>query len=147
MVVASNTRARLGNAMADDSAGRDLIRNMGIGSAVFTVGAEAANVITTTIQIKNLYGEELTAVTAVEVWLFSAAAATAVNAQNYTTVAAGTDGVVLERIADTILDCTTEVDGDLDIAITLSSGGATCYLGVKLANGEFAFSAAITHAA
>jgi hypothetical protein len=146
MEVASNTRERLEIALGDDSAGRDLIRNLGIGAAEFTVNAEVANVITTNIQLKNKYGEELTEVTAVEVWLFSAAAATAVNAQNYTTIAAGTDGVVLERIADTILDCTTEADGDLDIAITLSSGAATCYLGVKLADGTFAFSGAITHA-
>ena len=147
MTIAANTRARLESALADDAAMKDLLRNIGIGSAEFTVNAEATNVITTNIQLKNLLGEELTAATAVEVWLFSAAAATAVNAQNYTTIAAGTDGVVLERIADTILDCTTEADGDLDIAITLSSGAATCYLGVKLANGEFAFSDAITHAA
>ena len=144
MTIAANTRARLESALADDAAMKDLLRNIGIGSAEFTVNAEATNVITTNIQLKNLLGEELTAATAVEVWLFSAAAATAVNAQNYTTIAAG---VVLERIADTILDCTTEADGDLDIAITLSSGAATCYLGVKLANGEFAFSDAITHAA
>lgn len=147
-VLQTKTRAAIKSALASSSGQfKDFMRGQGIDAAEFTIGAEAADVITVNVQLKNALGEDLDAVTGVEVWLFADAAGTSVNATNYTTIAAGTDGLLVEVVADKILGCTCEADGDLDIAITLSSGAATSYIGVKLSNGEFAISDAITHAA
>ena len=145
-VLGTKTRAAVKQALATSlGAFKDFIRGQGIAAAEFTIGTEAAEAITVNIQLKNDLGDELDAVTAVEVFVFANAAGTAFNTQDYTSIAAGTDGAVVERVADKILDCTCEADGDLDIVLT-ETGAGTVYLGVKLSNGEFAISGAITHA-
>jgi len=145
-VLQSSTRACVKQALAMSSAqGKDFIRSMGIAAAEFTIGVEATEAITVNIQLKNDLGEELSAVTAVHVYVFADALGVSFNAQDYTTIAAGTDGDLVEVVADKLLACTCEADGDLDIVLT-ETGAGTVYLGVKLSNGEFAISGAITHA-
>jgi hypothetical protein len=147
MTITSNTRDSLDSALCDPAPTKDLLKRLGVTQAVLTVGAEAANVITVAVQLKNENGDEIAVPTGVLLCLFADAAGAGLNAQNYTTVAAGTDGWAVELVADKVLLAGSEADGDIDIAITLSSGAATCYLGVLLADGSWAISDAITHAA
>lgn len=120
----------------------------GVHSVSFTVGAEATNVITVNCQAKDERGVDVAQVSAIKLYVLADAAGAAFNTTNYTTIAAGTDGALIETVADKILECLTEPDGDLDVAITLSSGGATCYLAAVGPTGKIiGVSDAITHAA
>lgn len=123
---------------------KDFMRGQGLGGAEFTIGAEATEAITVNIQLKDGMNQDVDAVTAATIYVFADAAGAAFNTQDYTSIAAGTDGAVVERVADKILDCTCEADGDLDIVLT-ETGAGTVYLGVILSNGQFAMSGAITH--
>lgn len=111
----------------------------------FTIGAEAANAIVVSLQFKDEVGNEIDEVQSVKILILANAAGTALNTNNYT-IAAGTDGAVTEVVADKVLECTTEADGDLDISLTLTGAG-TCYLGVVGPTGKLTISSAITHAA
>jgi hypothetical protein len=147
MTIRSNTRDSLNSALCDQAAANDLLKRLGVTQASFTVGAEAANVITVNIQLKDENGNDIAVPSGVIICLFADAAGAALNSTNYTTVAAGTDGWAVELVADKVLIAGSESDGDIDIAITLSSGGATSYVGVLLADGSWAISGAVTHAA
>lgn len=145
-ILKSGTKASLETALASVNAKNDLVKALGVTGATFTVGAEAANVITVNVQLKDELGE-VSGVRAVTLLVLSAAAGTAFNTTDYTSIAAGTDGALVELVADKVLLATCEADGDLDVVFTLSSGGATSYLAVVLADGSLAVSGAITHAA
>lgn len=140
-------RSELETALANPAMAKELQRKLGIGEASFTIGTESANAITVNVQCNDFRGDALTARTAVKVFVLADANGDALNATNYTTIAAGTDGVVAETVADKVLECITEADGDLDIVLTLSSGAATSYLGVVCGDGSLSVSGAITHAA
>jgi len=147
MTISSNTRDSLDSALCDQAATKELLAKLGVIGATFTVGAEAANVIGVAIQLNDAYGNAIAVPSGVTICLFADAAGAGLNAQDYTTVAGGTDGWAVEVVADKVLAAGSEADGDIDIDITLSSGAATCYLGVLLADGSWAISGAITHAA
>jgi len=147
MTIRSNTRDSLSSALCDQTAAQDLLKRLGVTQVAFTVGAESTNAITVNIQLKDENGDEIAVPTGVVVCLFADAAGAGLNATNYTTVAGGTDGWAIELVADKVLLCGSEADGDIDLVITLSSGGATSYVGVLLADGSWAISDAVTHAA
>jgi|APSaa5957512493_1039668.scaffolds.fasta_scaffold87377_2 hypothetical protein len=147
MAITANTRDRLDHSLCDSAATKNLLTRNGVAAAVLTVGAEAANVITVAIQLNDENGDAIAVPSGVIICLFDDAAGAALNTDNYTTVAAGTDGFVIELVADKVLLAGSESDGDIDVAITLSSGAATSYVGVLLADGSWAVSAAVTHAA
>ncbi|MBT3708918.1 MAG: hypothetical protein HOG19_05720 [Gammaproteobacteria bacterium] len=147
MAITANTRDRLNHSLCDDAATNNLLSRNGVAAASLTVGAEAANVITVAVQLNDENGDAIASPSGVTICLFADAAGAGLNAQNYTTVAAGTDGWAIELVADKVLLAGSESDGDIDIAITLSSGAATCYVGVLLADGSWAISDAVTHAA
>lgn len=147
MTVLSDTRDRLNHSLCDDGATKNLLKRLGVTQASFTVGAEATNAITVNIQLTDENGDAIAAPSGVIICVFDDAAGAALTAENYTTIAAGTDGWVLELVADKVLLAGSEADGDIDVVITLSSGAATSYLGVLLADGTWAISGAITHAA
>lgn len=113
--------------------------------ASFSIGAESTNAIVVSIQLKNEHGDDLSSVQGVWVGVFSNASGTAFNAGDYT-IAAGTDGALIQVVADKLLFCTCEADGDLDISLTID-GASTCYLGVILPSGKIVMSGAVTHAA
>lgn len=113
--------------------------------ATMTVGAEATNAIVVSIQLQDEDGEDLAVPASVIGILFADAAGAALNTVNYT-IAAGTDGNVVELVADKVLLLTSEADGDIDLSLTVATG-ETCYLALLLPTGELKFSDAITHAA
>jgi len=118
----------------------------GAASVSFSVGAEAGDAIVVSCQAKDVLGNDVAEVVHLKILICANAAGTALNTNNYT-IAAGTDGAVGEVLADKILECTTESDGDLDISLTLSGGGS-CYLLAIGPNGRIiGTSAVVTHAA
>jgi hypothetical protein len=116
-----------------------------VADASFTIGTEAADAIVVSIQLLDAQGNDLAKAAAVTVLLFDDAAGAAFNTDNYT-IAAGTDGDLAEVVADKVLMCVSETDGDIDISLTIA-GAATSYVAVVLPGGKLAVSAAVTHAA
>lgn len=151
MAVSTALRHRLPVAVANPSAGEELLDlcnavSGGVHGATFTVGAEAANVIKVTIQLTDESGADVAAVKGVVVAIFADAAGISFNTNDYDTIAVNTDGALLEVVADKLLFCTSEADGDLDIDFTEAVATPTSYIGVLLADGGWAISGAVTHA-
>lgn len=133
------------NAIGDSTHATRLIEALGIGDASFSIADEDTNAIVVSVQLKDYLGRELTARTSVKVLVLADANGDAFESADYT-IAAGTDGAVVQSVADNVLECITEADGDLDISLTIT-GGETCYLAVVLSDGSLKISGAITHAA
>ena len=110
----------------------------------FTVGAEAANVITVAVQaLWN--GEPISEAVKAEFYLSTLASGLDL-ATNVDGVAAGTDGFILSEYVDNhYAAAVTEADGNLDIAIT-ETGVRTIYLVVMSHDGRLSVSPAITFA-
>ena len=123
-----------------------LLENLDIDCA-FTVGAEAANVINVSGQLVDSSGGSIAGVKTIRLALFTTAAGVAFNTTNYTTIAIGTNGALVEETADKLLIVRTDSDGAFDIDITLSSGAATSYLSLLKPDGTIKASGVITHAA
>ena len=101
-------------------------------SAVFTIGAEAANVINVGIQFKDFMGAALAAETPIEFYVSSDAAGDTPVAVN-DTLAIGTDGTILEVFtAKQSGIAKTESDGHIDFDITDASGAVNHYLNIIL---------------
>ena len=121
--------------------------NTVVDSAGFTIGAEAANVITVAVQLKKPGGGDIAVRSCVR-WFLSDDAngdslvATAPDGG----VAAGTDGWVSQTVTGKRGEAMSEADGDIDIAITHAAGAKTVYLGIILPDGAIVMSSAITFA-
>lgn len=114
--------------------------------ASITVGAENTNVRAITIQLKDANGADINYVEEVELHLFLNAARTAyVVTGGSTGIAIGTDGALLALVAKKIFVATSEADGDIDLTWT-DTGTEVAYLGVKLPNGRYVMSDALTNA-
>ena len=142
--VANNPNAQI------NDAGAQALANQ-VASAVLTVGAEAAEAITVSVQFKDGNGDDMaTAVGCIGYLAADAAGQTAASSADLT-VSAGTDGfvqILIDSDTQNNFLCTSEADGDLDVTVTDASGGAlTNYLVLVLPNGSLAISAAITFAA
>lgn len=111
----------------------------------FVVGAEVGNVINVGLQLKN-GSDELAQRVSLFAYLSSDANGDSL-ATAPTTVAVGTDGLLIPLVTGRAFQLTCEADGDIDLNITLSSGAATYYLVVVLPDGTLEVSGAITFAA
>lgn len=116
-----------------------------IGSAIITIGAEAANVINVGIQLKDADGADLAVRSTLYAYLSDDAngdsiVATAPDGG----VAIGTDGLAVPLVANKAFMLTSESDGDIDLNIT-ESGAKTEYLILITPNGKLVASTAITH--
>jgi len=115
--------------------------------ATITVGAEAANVRAITIQLLDANGEDIDHVEEVELVLFLTADRLAyVVTGGSTGIAIGTDGALSTIVAKKVFRATSEIDGDIDLTWT-DTGTEAAYLGVKLPNGRYVMSDALTNAA
>jgi len=111
----------------------------------FTIGTEAADVITVGLQF--LRGTEDAGAVVYRAYLSAAADGQVVKAAA-TSLAAGTDGTILvEEVSNAVWTGVTESDGDADIAIGDAVGADTYYLNVILPNGQRRVSSVITFAA
>lgn len=150
MPLKSLTSQNLRSAIANLPAAEEIIAALdnlaeGVHDATFVIGSEVSEKITVSIQLLDHLGNELTQRSSVKVLLLDDANGDAFNTDNYTTIAAGTDGALVEVVADQVLECISENDGDLDIDLTIT-GAATTYVAVVTASGELVISDAVTHA-
>lgn len=114
--------------------------------ASITVGAEAGDARAITIQLKDAYGNDINYVEEVEIHMFLNAARTAyVVTGGSTGIAIGTDGALLALVAKKIFVATSEADGDIDLTWT-DTGTEVAFLGLKLPNGRYVMSGALTNA-
>ena len=115
--------------------------------ASITVGAEdGGNARAITIQLKDANGADINYVEEVELHLFLNSARTAyVVTGGSTGIEIGTDGALLALVAKKVFVATSEADGDIDLTWT-DTGTEAAYLGVKLPNGRYVMSSALTNA-
>ena len=116
-------------------------------SATFSIGAEAANAITVSVQLLDAAGNELTESAAVVwYWANDAAGMTPTTVAHDGGTAAGTDGALIEWADNLSGLAISEADGDIDIVAT-DAGAFTTYLVLVMPNGKLMISDAVTHAA
>jgi len=114
--------------------------------ATITVGAESANVRAITIQLKDADGKDINYVEEVDIVVFLNAARTAyVVTGGSTGIAIGTDGALQTIVAKKVFRATSEADGDIDLTWS-DTGTEVAYLGVRLPNGRYVMSSALTNA-
>jgi hypothetical protein len=115
--------------------------------ATFVIGAETANVINVSIQLKDSGNVDLAVRGNIFAYLSDDANGDSLVATAPTTVAIGTDGTIAALVAGKFFAIWSEADGDIDINITLSAGAATYYLVLVMPSGKRVISGAITFAA
>ena len=117
--------------------------------ATITVSAEGAtnaNQRDITIQLKDADGADIDYVEEVELIMFLNAARTAyVVTGGSTGIAIGTDGALQTIVAKKVFRATSEADGDLDLTY-VDTGTEIAFLGVRLPNGRYVMSSALTNA-
>jgi hypothetical protein len=137
---------RLGLALPGNLVGNGLNVTQPCVDATITVGAENTNVRAITIQLKDANGDDINYVEEVELVLFLNAGRTAYVATGGSTgIAIGTDGALSTIVAKKVFRATSEADGDIDLTWT-DTGTEAAYLGVKLPNGRYVMSDALTNA-
>lgn len=114
--------------------------------ATISVSAEAVDVVTVTIQLKDSGGADLAVRGTCFAYLSDDANGDSVAGTAPDTVAIGTDGVAIPLVAGKCWMLTSEADGDIDLAVT-EDGTDTWYLVLVMPSGKRVISAAITTAA
>lgn len=117
-----------------------------VNNVSFTIGAETSNVINVAVQLQD-GTQDIAERASVLAYLSDDATGDSVAGTAPTSVAIGTDGVAIPLVAGKCFLLCSEVDGDIDLDITLSSGADTWYLVVVKPDGSHAVSGAITFAA
>jgi hypothetical protein len=116
-------------------------------AAEYTIGAEAANVINVAVQLQDANAADLAVAAALQFYLADdAAGLTPSTTAPDGGIAIGTDGALIESVANLSGLMVSEADGDVDIDLTHAAGAATWYIVVVLPNGALDVSAAITFA-
>ena len=147
MALQQQTRTSLRAAIANSGAFKELkglleMNSVGVASATFSVAAEAANNIDTTIQCKDEFGNNVAGVRSLDINIVGQSGGTGFNANTYTVAA--TTGAVVEVVASKVLRVLTNSTGQAVIRLT-NAGAVTCYLALVLPNGSQTVSAAIAH--
>ena len=148
MALASATKVAIRAALACSSAAKEVLGLLGqlsggIGSVVLTVGAEAADAIPLTIQVKDEWGNNVTAVHELTLSLLTSAAGVDFTANTYTVAA--TTGKLATVVTNKLFRVLTDATGLAVVTVT-NAGVVTCFAGVGLPNGQRTISATITHA-
>ena len=126
--------------------GKALFGDVSTMSATFTVGAEATNAINVAVQLNDGNGQAMARACALPFYLADdAAGLTPSTTAPNSGIAIGTDGALIESVANLSGTAISELDGDIDITLT-DTGTPTFYLVLVLPNGELAISDAITFA-
>lgn len=124
-----------------------MTQRLAVTSVALTVGAEAADVINVAGQVYVEQGREATEPVALG-WYFASDAAglNPLAVAHDGGVAIGTDGALIENVANLSGTIVTEADGDFDLDIE-DAGAFTAYLVIVLPDGSLTVSDEITHAA
>lgn len=112
----------------------------------FTVSAEATNVVTVTIQLKNAAGENLGLEKVLEIYMSDAAGGALTSTAPDGAVAATTGTVLVSHTAKTHLLVKTDANGTAVLTLT-ESGDLVRYLNAINQDGSIASSGALTWAA
>ena len=116
-------------------------------NATVTLGAEAGDTIPITIQLLDAAGRDLDYVEEVSIAIFANVGRTAYATSGGSTgIEIGTDGAVQAIVANKYFKATCEIDGDIDLTWT-DTAHEVAFLGLKLPNGKWVMSAALTTAA
>jgi|TARA_R110002096_G_scaffold260736_5_gene454041 hypothetical protein len=117
------------------------------GYVTWTVAAEATNAITVSGQAFDEAGNEMAEACAFDFyWANDSAGLTPTTTAHDGGTAAGTDGAIIEQVANLSGLAITEADGDIDIVAT-DAGAFTTYLVAVNPDGTISVSGAVTHAA
>jgi len=117
----------------------------GCADASITVGAEAGDARTITIQLKNADGSDRAQVDNILAALYLNSAMTAFATTGGSTgIAIGTDGALLALVAKKAWWLTSEADGDIDLTWT-DTGTEPAFLGLFLPSGRVVVSSALTN--
>jgi hypothetical protein len=119
-------------------------------NVAFTIGIEAADVIEVLLQLQDGDGDAIAEFARLRVWLTDLAPADSALASAAPSggiaVSGSGEGVIIEEpVANQILECVTDANGQLELAIT-EVGADTWYMQVALPGGGVVSSAAITFA-
>lgn len=116
--------------------------------ASFTIGTEAADTIKATVQLKDARGQNLAAITPVQVYLSSdAAGGTITPTVPTSTLAIAAKGTILAvNVTDKMLLLACDVNGQFDLNIIQTAAPVTYYLCVRMPDGSLSNSGAITFA-
>ena len=116
-------------------------------NATITLGAEAGDTIPITIQLLDAAGKDLDYVEEVSIAIFANVGRTAyATTGGDTGIEIGTDGALQAIVAKKYFKATCEIDGDIDLTWT-DTAHEVAFLGLKLPNGKWVMSAALTTAA
>lgn len=127
-----------------DSSGY-LVRSNHPASVAFTVGTEATTTINVTMIVKDANGNAITYPVALQMYLSdNANGLDIINTAHSSGMAIGTNGVLIETIADKVGILLTTAAGLADITFT-EAADKTAYLVVILPDGRLQISGAITH--
>jgi hypothetical protein len=117
-------------------------------NATITVSAEGATVANRrdiTIQLLDADGKDIDYVEEVGIVMFLDAGRLAyVVTGGSTGIAIGTDGALSTIVAKKVFRATSEADGDIDLTWT-DTGTEVAFLGLKLPNGRYVMSSALTN--
>ena len=118
-----------------------------VAGATIVVGTEATNVINVAVQFTDAAGADMATPVCVPFYLASdAAGLDPLTTAHDGGIAIGTDGALIESVANLSGLAISEADGDLDIDIT-DAGAFTAYLVFVMPNGSLVVSGVITHVA
>lgn len=131
----------------DVNVGADLaVAGNAFWDAVFTVNAEATNVIKVDVQINDIDGVAVATPRSFFMYLADDAAGLVPSTVAPTGgVAINTDGALMTQVTNLSWEAVTEADGDLSIDIT-DTGTPTFYLVIRKPDGTLDISGAITFA-
>lgn len=105
--------------------------------ATVTVGDESANARAITIQLKDAYGNDIDYIEMVEILIVNSSDLTTLAAPAPSTgLAAGTDGALMQVVANNLYIATSESDGDIDLTWT-DTGTAAAFIHVRLPGGAW----------
>lgn len=114
----------------------------------YSIAAQSGNAITVSGQVKYTSGQDVAERRCLAGYLSDSATGDSQGAPadgTAITAAAGTDGLLIEDVANNSFKIVTESDGDFDIALTkVVTGAETVYLVTVLPDGRLQPSAAIT---
>ena len=116
-----------------------------VASATFVVGADAGTTVEVNVQFKDAAGVDMATPVSLD-WYYSSDSAglDPLTAAHDGGSAAGTDGALIENVANLSGRLISEADGDFDIIAT-DAGAFTSHLVIVMPNGSLAISTVMTH--
>lgn len=114
-----------------------------VSQATYAIEAEGNNLITVTVQLQDVDGDDMTVPSSLNFYLADDAAGLTIASAPDTSLAIVTDGSLIEWTANASGLAISEVDGDIDLALG-DSGSGTWYLVFVMPDGSLSISGAIT---